>query len=160
MPYLLSQYGEDCAALFKVDSAKAARDFCDDLHRHLHGPSSWDWITDKNGDLRQIYTRDLDDAMTGAAPGIIREIDFDPAAGPGRLHLRWDLEPGLDGARRATVFPREGDPTPIGFIDDHGPGRSASVLAIAGEDWLPVPGLPEAVAWLHGFYTALAQTCS
>ncbi|MEC3995073.1 hypothetical protein VSR01_16630 [Actinacidiphila sp. DG2A-62] len=53
---------------------EAARELCDDFARSEAHTEGWDWIDTDADHARQVWTRSLDDAVTGTAPGAITRL--------------------------------------------------------------------------------------
>ncbi|MEU1309480.1 hypothetical protein ABZ419_11375 [Streptomyces cinnamoneus] len=77
--YYLAEYEGARPALFRT--AKAAMAHCDDFLRaetaERPTPPYWDWIETEDGDWQQVWTRDLDDAPTGEAPGLVTALPLE-----------------------------------------------------------------------------------
>jgi hypothetical protein len=52
----------------------AARALCDEFARGEAHTEGWDWIDTDADHARQVWTRSLDDAVTGAAPGAVTRL--------------------------------------------------------------------------------------
>lgn len=62
---------------------EAARAVCDD-HARSEAHEGWDWIAVDGDHEQQVWTRELDDAVTGSAPGSILRLTVRTGRGEGR----------------------------------------------------------------------------